>query len=265
MHAVYVRAVDDEGAVSAPAQIAITARSVAPVTTITRAEHPAHHPHHWACASECLGAARTLDPAGAGPLRYEYKFIYLNKLVPPISVIHVQNLYGILARPGTGSWVSVDDSLSVRLPLDVPAQCVLAVRATNAAGATEPFFDWGRNAFKFLTFANAGVPRLTLTSELGTYAWTGIGYPLGPPRRFVNVRHHFVVSATAEAYGEEMTGWRWGVDLADIESEEGWSPWTTDPDAAPAIVRAGRYPYPLRRGPRRRRRVDTGHPNSQGR
>jgi hypothetical protein len=178
------------------------------------------------------------DPAGAGPLRYEYKLIYLNKLVPPISVIRVLDPYGILFRSDTGPWVPMDDSLSVRLALDVPAQCVLAVRATNAAGATEPFFDWGRNAFKFQTFDHAGYPRLTIASELGTYTWVGSGTPV-TVETLANAILHFVVSATAESYGEAVTGCRWGVDLADIESEEGWSPWTTDPSLPPLS-----FPHP---------------------
>ncbi len=239
MHAVYVRAVDDEGAVSAPAHIAVTARSIAPVTTITG-------PNIQSTILRIGPALRVswrgedLDPAGAGPLRYEYKLIDLTELVPRVHLLSVVDPYMILLRAVGLPWVSVDDSLSVRLRLVVPSQYVFAVRAINAAGATEPFFDWGRNAFKFETLSGAGSPRLTVTSELGTYTWDGSMTHYVTYEMFLDAPIHFVVSATAEAYGEDIAGWRWGVDLADVESEEGWSPWTTDPDLSlPSFAHPG--------------------------
>jgi hypothetical protein len=238
MHVVYVRSVDDEGAVSAPAHIAVTAQSVAPVTTITRPE--------LAADILILGSSMVVDwrgedtdPSGAGPLRYEYKLVDLTELVPPISILHLFDPNIPDRVLNGGSWIPASvDSLPIRVPLTVSAQYVFLVRAINAAGATEPFFDWGRNAFKFQTLPKAGVPRLRLASELGTYEWFGLGTPV-TVETLANAILHFVVSATAESYGEDVTGWRWGVDLADIESEEGWSPWTTDPSLPPLL-----FPHP---------------------
>jgi hypothetical protein len=232
MHVVYVRAVDDEGAVSAPAHIAVTAQSVAPVTTITRPELAADI-LIFGSSMVVDWSGEDTDPAGAGPLRYEYKLVDLKTLVPPPSLLLIVCPGCLLRQLDSGPWIPAsEDSLPLRLPLDVNSEYLFAVRAINAAGATEPFFDLGRNAFKFETFAKAGVPWLTLTCELGTYTSIGINNPIAF-EGLVSTAIHFTVSASAVDYGETIAGWRWGIDLPNIESEDGWSPWTTDPTLPP--------------------------------
>ncbi len=233
LHAVYVRAVDDEGARSLPDRVAFAAETLAPVTGVTR---PRCDPGEILVLGSSIlldwqGEDADADAEGAARLRYECKLVEIASITLPRLTDPGAVLLG-----DASPWVSVDpDSLPLRLALAVPRQYLLGVRAIDEAGAVEPFFDFGRNALRLITRAQAGVPVLTLACELGSFEFIGMGYPR-EAETMAGVPLRVTITATAETYGETVAGWRWGLDLADVEKEEGWSAWTQDPTLPPLTI-----------------------------
>jgi hypothetical protein len=229
MHAVYIRAVDDDGALSPPARTAFNSRTVAPITRLTQPV-PALQPS----GSFLVGAFIRLDWVGEdpdggsaeAPLRYEYSLVDCTHLTPPISVLSI--LDPALFARNKARWQPVPaDSQQVRTYLNEASQYVFLVRAIDEAGAVEPFFEWGRNACKFVSLGSYGFPNFTLTSVLGTFAYSSpdeehsVEMPADLPLSFT-------VSATAEPYGETIRGWRWRLRRSGWSSGL-WSAWTRNP------------------------------------
>jgi hypothetical protein len=223
MHAVYVRAVDNAGAVSAPDKAAFTAETIAPTSHIVRP----------ALQEEILdmGPRMTLDWTGVDPdgtpqrpTGYQMKLLRLDTLSPPIPILQATPAV-LLADPTP--WVSIaPPDTPLVIPLHTPAAYILGVRAVDVAGAVEPFLDLGRNVFKFQAFLSGGKPEVTLQTAAGTFAFRGTAAPIEAD--FVAGLNLAVqVTCLAEQYGETCDGWRWGIDLVDLDSPEGWSDWTT--------------------------------------
>ncbi len=226
MHAVYVRSVDNDGAASAPDHVAFTAETVAPEAVI---EKPAISQLDYLAVGPRLTmrwGGSDPDGGGAKPVGYYYRLLDLRSLVPPVPIVIVDPGY-LWRKGGVDSlWrYQSADTLEHTFFFDVPGSYVFGVRAVDEAGAVEPFLDYGRNAFKFQTLSTAGSPRVTLSEpSLGTFEFKGT-----PPSSEVAVAVgavlNFRVSCSAEAYGGVCEAMRWGLDVPDLESDEGWSDW----------------------------------------
>ncbi len=125
--------------------------------------------------------------------------------------------------------ISEGDTLSKTFFLGVPGQYVFGVRAVDVAGAVEPFLEFGRNAFKFQTFAKAGSPALTIRRAFAGHLscspesvrrgkskcrWAPSCGSRGPP--------------PPRTYGGGIDGYSWGLDIPDLDREgpnSGWSGW----------------------------------------
>jgi hypothetical protein len=224
MHALYLRAVDDDGAVSDPDRVAFTATTIAPTGRITR---PAS-----ALPIQYLGTAvhvtwEGVDPDGPAPSRYESKLVILSN-------DQVSQLYTAPdPSPFLGSldqgW-SFGTGGSVDLTLLDRTYYVFAIRAVDDAGAADPFLAWGRNAFACFAGVNHS-PDLTVDERyLGGRAFTGGGtlpsihsadggdVPQGAPLAFS-------WSASADAYGGVVDAYSWGFDIVDLDHDSRWSPW----------------------------------------
>lgn len=229
LHTVYVRAADNDGAFSKSDRIGYRAFTITPTATIARPD----------IVSPLLTIGSTvtvtwdgLDPdspdARKKPTGYLYKLLRLDTLTPPISVIRVTDP-NILYTRGDPTWTyQRADTLSKTLYLATPGQYVFGVRAVDLAGGVEPFLDFGRNVFKFQTFATAGSPTLTIREpSLGAFTYAGVGasYEVEVP---VGSDLRFTWSASAEAYGGSIEGYSWGIDIPDLERDgpsSGWSGW----------------------------------------
>jgi len=219
MHAVYVRAVDDDQAVSVPDHVAFTAETLAPEATILRpdiSEILQTGPH---VSVDWSGT----DPDGPAPVGYLYKLVRLDTLGIVIPEIYPDFLY----RFG-GAWAyrSADTSGIVLNP-ETLRSYLFGVRAVDEAGAEEPFLDFGRNAFMFTAMANGGFPTVTLDCLSGDYVFRGYTSQVEvtvPADRELECE----VTCSAEEYGESCADMRWGLDVADLDTDEGWSPWSTD-------------------------------------
>ena len=229
LHAVYLRAMDDDGAYSKFDRIGYRAFTITPEATISK---PNISAQQLTLGNSVTIAWDGVDPDSPDPRKkptgYVYKLLRLDTLVPSVSVIQVLDPI-ILYQKGDPTWTyQRGDTLNKTFFLGVPGQYVFGVRAVDVAGAVEPFLEFGRNAFKFQTFAKAGSPALTIREpSLGTYVFTGIGAPreVEVP---VGAKLRFTWSASAEAYGGGIDGYSWGLDIPDLDREgpdSGWSGW----------------------------------------
>jgi hypothetical protein len=225
MHAVYVRAIDDNGARSIPDHVAFTAETVAPTSRVDRPVPPNSYGYIVTSPTFRLQWSGSDPDRGSGgkPLRFEYAAVEVPDVI--CLTFDCRSIYLWALRNGT--WLPLPaDSTEIHFTAEW-TDVVLGVRAVDEAGAVEPFLDFGRNAILVHTTPNAGVPQVTLASDLGSFSFSGLDAPK-EIEAIANLPMTFAVYATAEEYGEEIAGWRWGVDLADVESDEGWSAWTTD-------------------------------------
>ena len=139
-------------------------------------------------------------------------------IIPPPHILFDKGgdwTYQAAATPGTA------------LDLETPGSYLFGVRAVDEAGAEEPFLDFGRNAFMFTAMANGGFPTVTLDCLSGDYVFRGDTAQVEvtvPADRDLECE----VTCSAEEYGESCADMRWGLDIADLDTDEGWTPWSTD-------------------------------------
>lgn len=231
MHAIYVRAVDNGGAHSDPDKVAFTAETVAPTATIVRPNIEGDYLH---TGPMVVVEWEGTDPDGHetdDPVAYLFKLLRLDTLVPPISPFSIITPEILFWKGGPWTLQS-SESPATTLELGVPGQYVFGVRAVDEPGAIEPFLEWGRNAFRFSAIANGGRPTLTLSCFMGTFTFRGIA----PPQEVELPQDTDLacsVQCNADEYGEQCNEFSWGLDLPDIEQEEGWSEWSTETELPP--------------------------------
>jgi len=233
MHAVYVRAVDDDQAVSVPDHVAFTAESVAPEAVLTR---PAVTAEALILGTHPIVEWTGTDPDGPAPVGYLTRLLRLDTLDPPRNVLTAT---ANLLFKVEGAWTYRDaGDPALELDLQSGGQYLFGVRAVDEAGAEEPFLNLGRNVFRCQAFENAANPTLTLDCLSGDYSFRGDGIPVQvqvPAGQDLQCE----VTCTAEQYGETCADLRWGLDVVDLDTDEGWTPWSTDFVLGPISVDAG--------------------------
>jgi hypothetical protein len=231
VHVVYVRARDDDGAYTTQAErLGYNAMTLVPESLITRPLISANIlpvgstiTIHWNGLD-----ADSPDPRKK-PVGYVHRLLNLDSLRPPPSLLHVQAsvLFNPAGRESVWTYQSAD-TLSHTFYLNTKDRYLFGVRAVDVAGAVEPFLDYGRNAFKFQSFAGGGNPRLIVSEpSLGTFEYRGSGttYEVEVP---MGAQLRFSWSASAEDYGGTIEGYSYGVDIPDLDREgptSGWSGW----------------------------------------
>ena len=233
MHAVYVRAVDDDRAVSVPDHVAFTAETVAPEAVLTR---PAVTAEALILGTHPIVEWTGTDPDGPAPVGYLTRLLRLDTLDPPRNVLTATP---DLLFKVEGAWTYRDaGDPALELDLQSGGQYLFGVRAVDEAGAEEPFLNLGRNVFRCQAFENAANPTLTLDCLSGDYSFRGDGIPVEvqvPAGEDLQCK----VACTAEQYGETCADLRWGLDVVDLDTDEGWTPWSTDFVLGPISVDAG--------------------------
>ena len=228
MHTVYVRAVDNEDAYSKVDRIGFEAFSITPTSEISR---PRTDQEISNLGPLLFAAWEGLDPdspeANKKPVGYIYKIIRLDTLDPPVSPVLISSP-NILFKKG-GDWIYQSaDTAKIVLNLGTPGQYIFGVRAVDVAGATEPFLDFGRNAFKFQAFPNGGKPILTVSEPtIGSFQFRGLNQ-IAEAEVPARIPLRFRWSATAEDYGGDIEGYSWGVNIIDLDRDgpdSGWSGW----------------------------------------
>jgi hypothetical protein len=231
MHALYVRAVDNDQAASIPDKVAFTARTIAPTSTILRPRAEATP----LILGDSLRATWTgRDPDGRS--RHPKGFYYALAHPKPIICIPEECSPYLFLYDAT--WTFVPGTVtSFVFPLEVPSNYIFAIRAVDESGAIEPFLDWQRNAIYFGTRASALQPLLSVA-----YEGQVLTFPSGASGSFelqAGREALIELSCSAESYGESCDGFRWGLDLPDLED---WPmDWSSTAQIRLTVPRAGMH------------------------
>jgi hypothetical protein len=211
-HTFYVRAIDNEGAVSTADYVSFTARTVTPRTRITVPGNVAQ--------KDLLLVGGQLNVSWAGedpdspdptrrPAGYEWKL----KQMPITWFPAGQNAqYAVDYFAADAPWHRLGrDTTSIRLGLQPPYPYIFAVRSIDEAGGVERVFHKGRNALILSTHqVGAGTPRLTINERtIGTFDFPGAVIEV---ETGVNVCLRFEMTADASEYGGVIQGYNYGVD-----------------------------------------------------
>ena len=115
------------------------------------------------------------------------------------------------------------------------------VQAKDEAGAISSHFEDGKNLRKIRVVSSLA-PKVTVTEPV-----------LGVRVSSSNQTYDFTVaenqtlrlrwSATAEAYGSEITGYRYGWDILDTENDEEWSSWSLATTSTQASFVSGSHSF----------------------
>jgi hypothetical protein len=233
-HTFYVRAVDNEGAVSEAKWVTFTARTATPQTTFTV---PA-----VALSGQPLNVGPRFsvswtgfDPDNPDPRRrpayYEWKLFEI-PFVQRVSDVN----YNIKDPNGEGynvPWNRIGaDTTRLTLNLNPPADYIFALRAVDEAGGTENKFFVGRNALLLASLqSNMGSPLLTITERsAGSFDFTGgSAWEIEAPTNQCMTFHFF---GDPSGYGGVMQGYNYGIDVAEVDDEgpnSGFRGWTLIP------------------------------------
>jgi hypothetical protein len=235
-HNVFVRAVDDEGAVSAADGVEFTAFNLVPRTTITLPGA--------VDGTDVLIVRRSLrfawnvddpdddDPARA-PLQYEWKLKRMPISWFPVGV-NIQFAVDVLAADVPWSALPPEQS-DLLLEFETPHPYIFAVRAIDRGGATERLFVKGKNAVILSAVDSIGDPMILAVREriLGTVEFPAAG---GQFETVLGVTHRFEMMADASQYGGVVEAYDYGVNVdPDNDADPAWTGWSTGRVTAPIV------------------------------
>lgn len=248
-HSFYVRAVDDQGALSAADSRVFNATNIAPSSRITS---PSISLTTWvhACASlEVRWVGEDLDGSRIDhqPAFYEYKQVAF--ALPPdredTVVDSLRDAPNLLQSGGSTAWLRVPTSsraLNIR-GIERGRYYAFAVRAVDEGGATEPHLSLGRNIALFDGNFDTHAPLITVR-EPGFGRSVGESWelmvPTGRPLRFS-------FEFPCDACGDARPLYAYGLDLPDSSDSTnvdpsgigGWTPWSsTDHNVEPILFSA---------------------------
>lgn len=238
-HTLYVEAVDNDGARSQPADITFNASTVAPSTS---PERPLILKNGGGGINSPIQGGPTLhlewtgtDPDGVfhhQPVAYDIVTVaYENNIAgnwvkaESLCTGKIADHKPIVTRV-TGDITSFD--LTSLTPANRTSNWLIWVRAIDEAGAEEPWPSVRNRWPSFFLFYFAQPflqgPSLTINSPaLGRYTVQGLGRD---STEFVFDRAISLTwDADATQYGSELDGFRWGVDVNDVDnpSDPGWA------------------------------------------
>ena len=245
-HTFYVKAVDNNDAESQVAFLSFNSTTVAPYTEIQRPEDALNPWGEAILVGSALYTEWTgYDPDGSNgePVGYYFRLLPVDSellIRPSLLLMAVADSSTIGSYP----WEYIPgDSTAVNLTGLVsrgdtePKVYVFCVRAVDEAGAIEPYYIFGRNVIVIQARPGQIGPNFTLGIEaICEYEIFGQwGKRVPPPRADiqrvevpVGSRLRFYWSGEAEHYGGIVTGYRYGLDIENIDDPLQWSPWSLD-------------------------------------
>jgi hypothetical protein len=225
-HTFFLKAVDDDGAESAPAALSFTAETIAPETEIL-VPSPS--------VLVTLGPTFAVSWRGTDLDGTEDPVAYSHRLVPVADVLRLApaEMESVLfdpLSPGDG-WSPFERRLRVELrDLAIPVDYLFGVRALDQAGAIEPRLRSAAapgptNILRIRARENGGQPVLVVASAVKSAV-----FPTADERRktfqvpaATNIT--FTWRADASEYGGRIAGYSYGLDLTDLDfANPGWSP-----------------------------------------
>jgi len=245
-HTFYLRTVDDDGALSEPSHLSFNSTTFAPYSEL---EVPDQARNVWGQpvpVGSALKVAWTgTDPDGLvpSPVGYHWRLVQ----VPTSYALRPSLMKKAVADSSTIStypWHYIPgDSTIIRLKglvsnKDVETKLyVFCVKAVDEVGAIEPYYDFGRNVFAFQALPGRAGPNLTVgIEEIAEFqmapSWGRHLPPPGYGGRVVEVPvgpvMRFYWRGDAEGLAGEVTGYRYALDLDNIDDDNQWSPWSQD-------------------------------------
>jgi hypothetical protein len=154
MHAFYVRAVDDMGAASDPGRAAFTATTLAPSSRLIRPTGE----RVVIVGPEVTARWSGDDPDG----NFNDSGRFLHVLLD--AKWYLPEFTADDAFKDAGPWLPIEEATKSFM-LDPGVRYYLGVRAVDAAGAAEPFLEWGRNALLLSVRATLR-PALTVRTDV---------------------------------------------------------------------------------------------------
>lgn len=253
-HTFVVRAVDNEGAHSAPVSRSFTSFTVAPSTTINTPRPNRQQPVSTTPSVTISWTGN--DPDGVlsqRPVKYKYRLVPANDIDPAnpsgITEGRIQEYFSADAVTFFANWDSVSGDTTSKFYEGLTPQTVyyFAVVAFDEAGAYEPRFNLTSNVLQFRPTLQKLGPRITVFNEFFSREQTTGGISLAESRI---IKLEFPADAqvtfnwTAEPpTGALITGYRWCVDIEgqDISNEtprqddddvNHWSTWSLNENSA---------------------------------
>jgi hypothetical protein len=249
-HTFVIRAIDNEGARSAPVSRSFTSFTIAPETVILIPSPTSQLAVSTTPSLTISWAGRDFDGTQR-PVKYKFKLAPASDISPNnpenIPAGRIQEYFEADAFNFFASWDSVSGDTTSKFyeGLTTQARYYFAVIAIDEAGAYEPRFSLNTNVLQFRPTLDKLGPKIRVFNEFFSRLQSGSGVSTSESR-IVNLEFPadaelvFNWQATPPA-GALITGYRWAVDLADITDEtqreddadtDHWSTWSLNETSA---------------------------------
>ena len=242
-HTFWIKAVDNDGASSLPDYLTFDARTIAPKTTILAPTCDAEGPVLCQGPLPLGTSVRILwegeDPDSRDPdkkpVAYQWRLLNLSKAGflagcsdMTSTCVNLLNDTPEYSPDSTSFWSEPTTQTEIRFTnLQAGAFWLFGVRAIDEAGAVEPFPHMWGNAIYFRTMPGYGIPYLTICQGSACHEYPSDG-PVWQLIASVNKQINLTWSGDASPYGGTISGYRWGVDIENLDDpsqwETGWSP-----------------------------------------
>ncbi len=249
-HTFYLRAIDNEYAVSPAVKAYFNARTIAPSTRITFPNLSTQQIPTMQPTFQVQWTGQDMDSSRPDqkPVYYEYKLVHAPVLHPeyaPDSLLKADNIVlPINYRGSPRDWVRVPNTVTqVTLSLLCGDEAAFAVRSVDEAGAVEPELTLNKNFVLFTVGCTPSKPAVTVCEEsMGCHVfptdsgdtWTG---PSGGVEVAAGRPLRFKWTGDASTYGSFPGNVNYALDPVDPEDETrtdpmgiggwvGWGKWS---------------------------------------
>lgn len=229
VHTFFVRAVDDAGARSQAEYRSFTARNISPFVNIDGPRNPFPNQiqtlppviiFRWSGYDPIDTPWRTQDVDSIRYLVMGYRndiYDSLNSNVKAFETLWRPWIaYDAPGDSGKSTVIGDDEILEVGLPY------LFAVQAKDEAGAVTPLFSKSKNVRLFYVFTSSGPLLKVKEPYLGTFSFLGA---TTSPQNFeipAGFGLNFRWSADASSYGGEVSTYRYGWDIVDVNDPNEW-------------------------------------------
>lgn len=239
-HTFFIRSIDDRGGRSEAAYRSFTARTFAPYVIIESPRNP------FPGSSQVMPPIIKFRWRGEDPIdkpwnkqdvdstRYMlvpyYRTIMEDINANPLAFEEYWKPWYAYDAPGDsgiGTIIGDDEVLSRQYSY------VLAIQAKDEAGAVTTVFDAKTNVRVFAILTNAGPVLKVSEPYLGRYNYIGINNRPEAFRLPAGFLFHFSWEADASSYGGEVSSYRYGWDISDLNDPNEW-----DCEASPFVKSA---------------------------
>ena len=247
-HTFWIKAIDNDGAVSYPDYLTFDARTIAPKTTIIS---PSCDPTGQVLCQGPRPVGLSVKVVWKGddpdsrdprklPVAYRWRLFNLTKAGLPQGCNDENTCADILDSPpytpdSSSFWSEPTTQTEIRFTnLQAGSFWLFGVRAIDEAGATEPDLHMWGNVTYFKTMPGYGLPNLTICEGSSCHEYPSEG-PVWEREAPVNKQLVFTWSGDASLYGGTITGYQYGTDIEDLNDPSQWSGWSNEVKSASVV------------------------------